>query len=85
MNSSVQQYNCRHTYATMWLMAGMNPAFIATQLGLSVQMLLSTYARWINPSADWGRTRAARKQLDWYKIGTDRTSTLLKPLWNQPL
>jgi integrase len=41
-------YNCRHTYATMCLMAGMNPAFIATQLGHSVQMLLSTYARWIN-------------------------------------
>ncbi|MGF6706981.1 tyrosine-type recombinase/integrase [Pseudomonas frederiksbergensis] len=37
-----RQYNCRHTYATMCLMAGMNPAFIATQLGHSVQMLLST-------------------------------------------
>jgi integrase len=35
-------------------MAGMNPAFIATQLGHSVQMLLSTYARRINPSTDWG-------------------------------
>ncbi|MGX0889016.1 integrase [Pseudomonas sp. ADAK2 TE3594] len=49
-----RQYNCRHTYATMCLMAGMNPAFIATQLGHSVQMLLSTYARWINSSTDWG-------------------------------
>ena len=48
-----RQYNCRHTYATMCLMAGMNPAFIATQLGHSVQMLLSTYARWINSSTDW--------------------------------
>ena len=37
----------------MCLMAGMNPAFIATQLGHSVQMLLSTYARWINSSTDW--------------------------------
>ncbi|SFX85970.1 integrase [Pseudomonas sp. NFACC36] len=48
-----QQYNCRHTYATMCLTAGMNPALIATQLGHSVQMSLSTYARWINSRNDW--------------------------------
>lgn len=48
-----RQYNCRHTYATMCLMAGMNPAFIANQLGHSVQMLLSTYAKWLNSSTDW--------------------------------
>ncbi|RJG13472.1 hypothetical protein D3879_09560 [Pseudomonas cavernicola] len=47
------QYNCRHTYATMCLMVGMTPAFIATQLGHSVQMALSTYARWMNSSIDW--------------------------------
>lgn len=46
-------YNCRHTYATMCLMSGMNPAFIAQQLGNTVQMLLSTYARWINSGSDW--------------------------------
>ncbi|MBD1589483.1 site-specific integrase [Pseudomonas typographi] len=46
-------YNCRHTYATMCLMSGMNVGFIAQQLGHSVQMLLSTYARWINSSNDW--------------------------------
>ena len=46
-------YNCRHTYATMCLMSGLNPAFIAQQLGHSVQMLLSTYARWINSTSDW--------------------------------
>jgi integrase len=33
-------------------MSGMNPAFIAQQLGRSVQMLLFTYARWLNPSGD---------------------------------
>lgn len=38
-------YNARHTYATMCLMAGMAPAFIAKQLGNSVQILLSRYAR----------------------------------------
>lgn len=46
-------YNARHTYATMCLMSGMNPAFIAQQLGHSVQMLLSTYARWLSSSSDW--------------------------------
>lgn len=46
-------YNCRHTYATICIMSGMNPAFISQQLGHSVQMLLSTYARWINSSSDW--------------------------------
>jgi integrase len=46
-------YNCRHTYATICLMSGMNSAFISQQLGHSVQMLLFTYARWINSSSDW--------------------------------
>lgn len=48
-----RQYDCRHTYATMCLMASMNTAFIANQLGHSVQMLLSTYAKWINSTSDW--------------------------------
>ena len=35
-------------------MSGMkHPAFISQQLGHSVQMLLSTYARWLNSSSDW--------------------------------
>lgn len=46
-------YNARHTYATMCLMAGMQPAFIAGQLGHSVQMLLSTYTKWLNNESDW--------------------------------
>ncbi|RRV76608.1 tyrosine-type recombinase/integrase [Pseudomonas sp. p99-361] len=48
-----RQYDTRHTYATMCLMSGMNPAFIASQLGHSVEMLLSTYAKWISSSSDW--------------------------------
>ncbi|HDS1743791.1 integrase [Pseudomonas putida] len=34
-------------------MSGLNPTFIAQQLGHGVQMLSSTYARWINSSNDW--------------------------------
>ncbi len=61
-------YNCRHTYATICLMSGLNPAFIAQQLGHSVQMLLSTYARWLNSSSDWS-------ELEKLKIGIKSVST----------
>lgn len=45
-------YNTRHTYATMLLMKGVTPAFVANQLGHSLVMLLSRYARWINSDKD---------------------------------
>jgi integrase len=41
-------YNMRHTYATVMLMAGMTPAFCAAQLGHSVEMFLTTYAKWLD-------------------------------------
>lgn len=41
-------YNCRHTYATMMLMANATPAWCARQLGHSIQMFLSTYTKWID-------------------------------------
>lgn len=41
-------YNMRHTYATQMLMAGMNPAFCATQMGHSVEVFLKTYAKWLH-------------------------------------
>ena len=49
-------YNTRHTYATVALMAGVPPAYIAMQLGHSVQMLLDKYVRWI-PANDQGNAR----------------------------
>lgn len=49
-------YNTRHTYATVALMAGVPSAYIAMQLGHSVQMLLDKYARWI-PANDQGSAR----------------------------
>nr|WP_256661042.1 site-specific integrase [Pseudomonas sp. DY-1] len=48
-----RQYAARHTYATICLMAGMTPAFVAKQLGHSVQVLLDTYARWIDSDSDF--------------------------------
>jgi len=61
------QYNCRHTYATMCLMSGMNPAFIAGQLGHSVQVLLTTYAKWLNSANDWSELA----KLEAVVIGTE--------------
>lgn len=61
------QYNCRHTYATMCLMSGMNPAFIAGQLGHSVQVLLTTYAKWLNSANDWSELA----KLELAVIGTE--------------
>lgn len=52
-----RQYNTRHTYATVALMAGVPPAYIAAQLGYSVKMLLDRYARWL-PHNDPGTARA---------------------------
>jgi len=55
-------YNTRHTFATCALMAGIPPAYIADQLGHSVQMLLTRYARWIK-DGDKGSAKAMMKML----------------------
>lgn len=48
-------YQVRHTYATLALMAGANPAYISRQMGhKNPQMLFKVYARWID-GADRGR------------------------------
>lgn len=46
-------YCTRHTYCTVALMAGLKPAYIASQAGHSVKTLLEVYARWI-PGGDAG-------------------------------
>lgn len=45
-------YNMRHTYATMMLMAGMNHAYCAKQLGHSIEMFQRTYSKWIDGEQD---------------------------------
>lgn len=45
-------YNCRHTRATLDLMAGGKPAFLARQLGHTLEQFFGTYATWINSDAD---------------------------------
>lgn len=45
-------YTCRHTRASEMLMAGVEPAFAAKQLGHDTQMFLTTYADWIEGVRD---------------------------------
>ena len=51
-------YQTRHTYATTALGAGVNPAYIARQMGhKNAKMLFTVYAKWID-EADRGRERS---------------------------
>lgn len=45
-------YNTRHTYATIGLMAGANPAYMADQLGHGLNVFFKDYAKWINKNRD---------------------------------
>lgn len=55
-------YNTRHTYATVALMAGVKPAYIARQLGhANSQMLHEKYARWIDEADKGSEKNALRK------------------------
>ncbi|MGG5289291.1 hypothetical protein [Pseudomonas shirazensis] len=49
-----RQYDTLHICATMYLMPGMNTAFIANPHSCSVEMLIPTFAKWIGSSSDWG-------------------------------
>ena len=54
-----RSYCTRHTYATVALMRGVNPAYIARQMGhRDAKMLFERYARWID-GADKGVQRSA--------------------------
>lgn len=45
-------YNMRHTYATIGLMSGAKPGFLADQLGHSLRMFFEVYAKWIRSCDD---------------------------------
>ncbi|MBV8657141.1 MAG: tyrosine-type recombinase/integrase, partial [Burkholderiales bacterium] len=47
-----RMYNSRHTFATIGLMAGANPAYMARQLGHSLEMFFRVYAKWIDGKDD---------------------------------
>ena len=45
-------YNMRHTYATIGLMSGAKPGFLADQLGHSLRVFFEIYAKWISSRDD---------------------------------
>lgn len=45
-------YNCRHTYASLGLTAGAKPCFLSQQLGHTLEMFFSTYAKYIKSEDD---------------------------------
>lgn len=45
-------YNMRHTYATLGLMSGVKPGFMASQMGHSLRMFFTVYAKWISGTDD---------------------------------
>ncbi|MEM9254690.1 MAG: hypothetical protein AAGA91_04540, partial [Pseudomonadota bacterium] len=45
-------YNCRHTRATLDLMAGGKPAFLAKQQGHTMAQFFKSYGTWINSADD---------------------------------
>jgi integrase len=45
-------YCTRSTYATVGLMAGVNPAYMAAQLGHGLDVFYKAYAKWINTKQD---------------------------------
>ncbi len=60
----------RHTFATMCLMAGLTPAYVARQMGHTVEMFYRVYSRWID-GADKG---AELRKLDAF-LGAGNTPT----------
>lgn len=45
-------YNCRHTFATTAIMAGVNPAWVAKQMGDRLETVMRHYAQWITGKGD---------------------------------
>jgi integrase len=61
----------RHTFATMCLMGGITPAWVAQQMGHSPEMFFRVYSRWIE-GADKG---AERRKLDAFLGASDPLKT----------
>lgn len=74
-----RQRDTRHTFATLALMDGAKPAFIAQQLGHSVQTLLKRYAKWVNSVDDWKEVEKLESGSFGTKLVQAQTIKLLRP------
>ncbi len=69
-------YQTRHTFATIGLMGGANPAYLAQQLGhANTGMLFKHYAKWLD-GADKGRERGLMNGAFGHELGTPKASSL---------
>jgi integrase len=71
-----EAYQTRHTYATLGLMGGVNPAYLARQLGhANTGMLFKHYARWID-GADKGAESAKMNSVFVQELSTPPRNSL---------
>lgn len=56
-------YNTRHTYATVGLMAGVNPAYMAGQLGHGTTVFFKDHEIWISSKQDMSETEKIEGKL----------------------
>lgn len=69
-------YQMRHTYASMMLMAGEPPQWVAHQLGhRDPSFTLRTYARWIPSDTPEAGSRAVERWAGWVDDATNRRPT----------
>lgn len=62
-------YNLRHTYASRALSAGVEPSWLAEQMGDHVETVLRHYARWIG--GDRGARELEKLERNWESVGKD--------------
>lgn len=74
-----RQRDTRHTFATLALMAGAKPAFIAQQLGHTVQTLLKRYAKWVNSVDDWAEMEKLENTYFGTKVVQEKVDLRQKP------
>lgn len=60
-------YTLRHTYASRALSAGVEPSWLAAQMGDRIETVLRHYARWIGGDAD--RRELAKLEKSGEKVG----------------
>jgi integrase len=59
-------YDCRHTFATWGIEAGVHLSYLAEKMGTSVVQLEDTYARWLKRTDD-----QLRETFDAYDAGEE--------------
>ena len=62
-------YNTRHTYATIGLMNGVDPSYMADQLGHDKEQFFGTYTK-------WGRGEANKRELEKINQALGKVTTL---------